>query len=272
MPGRGGKSRAARRIPITTNWEKSTDAFQRKLEGVYDEWSAKTTRELARASLKGANAGVMDQIVANRLPELEKKLTTIMNKGTLTATKMSVGEAGLMRQSVQDMIARSAISTEEMIKNSLIPSIRDRLAKSYVKGIGENELRAAMTASRSRVGQYAGGYWVATFEAKRQVGLEDDKKRIAANMEPEKIRWVLDPNADHCEDSGEYHGCTSLEGEYNGWSELPTVPAGKVTCRGNCRCALEVFQNGEWTRGGIMEFDFSERKMTKTKFTRRIGR
>ena len=87
------------------------------------------------------------------------------------------------------------------------------------------------------------------FETQKALGTEKEHELALEGLAPERIRWVLDPNADHCEDSAGHYGCPGLAGEYDSWNDLPTVPAGQVTCRGNCRCHLEVFRDGDWRRG-----------------------
>ena len=100
---------------------------------------------------------------------------------------------------------------------------------------------------------YAGGAVVAAFQTQRVAGQVENAERRANGDAPVRARWVLDQTAEHCEDDparGTF-GCPSLARVYeNGWDEMPTVPAGNVSCLSNCRCFIE-FDNGDgkgWRR------------------------
>ena len=112
-------------------------------------------------------------------------------------------------------------------------------------------IRDALLKPRAQVGGYSGGAVVATFETQRAAGMEENAEREARGEKPIPVRWVLDPQAEHCEDDrrrGTF-GCPSLAREYpGGWATLPTVPAGNVSCLGNCRCRLEADFGKGWER------------------------
>jgi hypothetical protein len=111
-------------------------------------------------------------------------------------------------------------------------------------------LNTVISTTRAMPATYSGGYWVAIFEVQKGLGRVREDERAAQGLPPEPVRWDLDPNAEHCEPSPGYYGCPELAGEYPaGWSSLKTVPAGMVTCRGNCRCHVKVFRDGQWQRG-----------------------
>jgi len=73
--------------------------------------------------------------------------------------------------------------------------------------------------------QMGGVAWNAMFEGvKAQPGNQG-----------KKVRWILDPAVPtHCEASANRHGCIDLAKTYDSWDDLPTLPAGEVTCIGNC--------------------------------------
>ena len=75
-----------------------------------------------------------------------------------------------------------------------------------------------------------------------------DKEREEAGKKPRRVRWVLDPAAEHCKKSEFHYGCPELAGEYESWDHMPTVPAGDVSCLGNCRCHIDVKTESGWER------------------------
>jgi hypothetical protein len=154
---------------------------------------------------------------------------------------------------------------EALIRENLIPRVHEKMTLALatavpglvIGGLAVEQQRAvalaiknASAATRAAPAQYAGGYWVAIFEVQRTLGEERESERQSQGLDIEPVRWVLDPRAEHCNPSAGFYGCPELAGEYpNGWKTLPTVPAGQVTCRGNCRCHLEVQRDGQWKRG-----------------------
>jgi len=87
----------------------------------------------------------------------------------------------------------------------------------------------------------------------------------------EPVRWVLGSWCKaHCKRIAGYPSCTELEGEYDSWDNLPTVPSGQVACHSDefwewwddhndeqgkswCDCHIEVFKGGVWKRGLLEE-------------------
>jgi hypothetical protein len=136
----------------------------------------------------------------------------------------------------------------QLIHDGLIPGIQVNLNEQLLQGAATSKatLLESFGNLSHRPASYAGGAWVAIFEAQKMAGWEQEKQ----TGEQQRVRWNLDPNAAHCT-PGEpgYYGCTELEGVYDSWQALPTVPAGRTRCRGNCRCYLEAEVNGEWQRG-----------------------
>jgi len=115
--------------------------------------------------------------------------------------------------------------------------------------INQKALSGVGDAIKPGLAQGAGESWVLIFKTQQTLGRAREGGRRAQGLPPETIRWVLDPRAAHCAASSGYHGCPDLAGEYDSWDALPTVPAAQVTCRGNCRCHLEVMRDGQWQRG-----------------------
>lgn len=139
-----------------------------------------------------------------------------------------------------------------LVATALIPAIHARLLPEIARGVAldPKALQGAFGAVRAAPGQYAGRAWVMIFETQQELGRTREAERRAEGKTVEAVRWVLDPRAEHCAESPGHHACPKLAGIYpGGWSTLPTVPAGLTTCRGNCRCHVEVFRDGKWQRG-----------------------
>lgn len=240
-----------RRLP--GNWERATNGQQKKLVRTFDDWSADLNRELKAEAAKGATPGQLSAILDKRIPDLEKSMLDVTNQGIIGATRISAkSRAGLP---IVQAVSRSQIEANSLlVMNSLIPKIHEGLMLPIARGLNENPtaLKESLEALRFAPAQYAGGYWVAIFEVQKALGGQREAERASLGLAVEPIRWVLDPNAEHCKptpEKGGFYGCPELAREYPHWSAIPTVPGGHVTCRGNCRCHLEVYRDGEWRRG-----------------------
>ena len=240
-----------RRLP--GDWERATNGQQRKLVRAFDNWSSDLNRELKKEAAAGATPGRLSSILDKRIPDLEKSMLDITNKGIIGATRISA-------KSRSDLPVVQAVSQKQiadntlLVTNSLIPKIHEGLMLPIARGINANPtaLKENLDALRFAPAQYAGGYWVAIFETQKALGGQREAERASLGLAVEPIRWVLDPNAEHCKptpEKGGFYGCPELAREYQHWSEIPTVPGGHVTCRGNCRCHLEVLRDGQWRRG-----------------------
>lgn len=236
--------------PGAGNWEKATNKQQRRLVKAYDAWGAKVRNDLMAATKAGATIPELEAIVDRHLPLLEKKVIDITTEGINTAARLSIPSM-VDDPSVVAANQQMINNTTRMVREALIPKARESLVANLAK-MGEANQRAVVAVfkpMRAGVAQYAGGFWEAIFENQKVGGQLLEKIAIAEGKEPPKVRWVLDKRAAHCQDSQGYFGCPGLAGEYRSWNDLPTVPAGRVTCRGNCRCHLEAFVNGKWQRG-----------------------
>jgi hypothetical protein len=249
------------------DWEQGTNRQQRKLVREYDKWAASVKREIARLAKKGASIPELQTYLDGQIPKLEERLIEIQTKGIQNAVKTAAGTRAEL-PAVLGMTEGQIRENVLLIKNNLVPKIHEKLTLALatavpavgiavIGGLRAEQQRAvaraiknASAAGRAMPAQYAGGYWVAIFETEKTLGGVREDERAAQGLAPEPVRWDLDPRAVHCHPSTGFHGCAELAGEYpGGWRTLPTVPAGQVTCRGNCRCRISVFRNGEWRRG-----------------------
>jgi len=248
------------------DYETKTNRQQRKLVAVFDKWSAALKRELAALTKRGATSDELQTYLDAQIPKLESRLIEIQSAGIKSAAKTAAGS----RYEVPAVLAKTDQQIRDnvaLIQRNLVPRIHEKLTLALalavplaVGGIGglavEQQkavalaIKNATLAGRSMPAQYAGGYWVAIFETEKTLGSVREAERADQGLDPEPVRWDLDPRAVHCKASPGFYGCPDLAGEYKGgWSTLPTVPAGQVTCRGNCRCRISVFRDGQWRRG-----------------------
>lgn len=245
-------------------YEQKVNRQQRKLVRIFDQWSAGLKREIASLARRGKSLPEIQAYVDGTIPTLEQRLVDAMNAGTLSAAKAGAGSRSEMPQ-IQAIIERQMAENLAMVRENLVPKIHEKVTLALaaavpalvIGGLAVQQQKAvalaiknATAASRAAPAQYAGGYWVMIFETQKTLGGVREQERASQGLPPEPVRWVLDPRAVHCKPSAGFYGCPELAKEYKeGWRSLPTVPAGQVTCRGNCRCHIEVYREGQWRRG-----------------------
>lgn len=233
------------------DWEQATNRQQRRLTRAFDSWSAGARRKLAQAASRGASAAEQVTIFEASLPELEAALTRIVENGVRMAGRMAA-EGRFDLPGIQRLVDSQTREEVERIRDAVIPTIRDKLLPDVARGLAREPkaIRESFLLMRAGPPALAGGFWVMIFATKQRLGQVREMDRISQGLLVEPVRWVIDPRAAHCEPSAGHHGCPELAGEYpGGWSTLPTVPAGLTTCRGNCRCHIEVYRDGAWHRG-----------------------
>lgn len=237
--------------PGAGNWEQATNKQQRRLVKAYDAWGAKLRKQLLLRAREGATVADLTTIVNRHLPLLEKQIIGITTEGIYTATRLSVPASMVNNPEVVSSNQMMVNNATRMVREAFIPNVKESLIANLGKMTepSQKAVVAVFQPMRSGVAQYAGGFWQAIFTNMRVAAMQMELEAIAKGEEPPKVRWVLDKRAEHCQNSPGYAGCATLAGEYRVWSDLPTVPAGKVTCRGNCRCHLESFIDGKWQRG-----------------------
>jgi len=248
MPARkvaGQKQRAGGK------WERITNKQQRRLVRAYDSWSAKVRKALGSAAERDANRLALTTMLDRFIPELERTMLEITNKGIDQVIRAEAGDRADLPQ-VRQVTQRQRAENDQLVREALIPRIREKLIDSIATGehIDSKVLSASFMPLRAATAAYAGGAWVMIFTIQQALGRVREVERRREGKPIEPVRWVLDPSAEHCRSSGGYYGCVDLAGVYPaGWDSLPTVPAGLTTCRGNCRCRLEVKVDGKWQRG-----------------------
>lgn len=241
------------------SYEEFTNAYQKDLVKIYDKWAVETTR---LAALPSRSAADIDSMVSRRLTNLSVDLKLLARERIGTASGLGLGETLGKRSSspeVQKTVSDLIRKAETDIDTRLIPGLKERYASTTT------ELRALpvdkrkgfldelFAGRRSRIAQSAGHAQVAIFETQAAAGKVENAERKRLGVPSIQTRWVLDHGAEHCEDdpSRATFGCPGLARVYkDGWDAMPTVPAGNVSCLGNCRCFIEAdFEgNGNWQR------------------------
>ncbi len=234
------------------DWEQTTNRQQRRLTRAYDAWSARTRRSLLDSAKRGGTIPQQSAILDQAMRELEVELAAVLEVGTKQAARQGAGDR-IDLPAVRATIAEHERENRELLAAGLIPAIAGALIVQVIRGaaLDSKTLQGAFGAVRAAPGRMAGRSWVLIFETQKAVGKQRETERKAKGLAIERVRWVIDPRAEHCVDSPGFHGCPGLAREYPSWDDLPTVPAGEVTCRGNCRCHIEVFRDGQWRRGVI---------------------
>lgn len=250
MPARKVGGQKQRQAP--GKWERMTNKQQRRLVRAYDAWSTKVRKLLFNASNRGASISDQSALLSRYLPELETTMLEITNKGIEQAVRAEAGDKANLPP-VRAVVQRQIAENNRLVKEALIPRIHEKLIEHIARGeaMDKKVLAASFTPLRSAAAAYAGGAWVMIFTLQQAMGKLRETERRVQGLAIEPVRWVLDKAAEHCEDSPGHYGCRGLAGVYpGGWNTLKTVPAGSlVTCRGNCRCHLEVKVDGKWKRG-----------------------
>ena len=222
--------------PSPGSWEEVTNRQQRLLERTYKTWSMDVRKSLKKATLAGLLVPSLNTIFEAKLNELKDRLISIVQQGVDRAARASA-KSRFETDLVQSVVSMQKDDIAVMVTASLIPNIHAKLLPTIATGQALNSqlMIEGFGMGESLISQYSGAAWVTIFEVQKSLGLQREAERLHSGGEIEPVRWVLDPMAEHCQRGSDgYFGCPELEGEYpGGWYTLPTVPAGKVTCRGN---------------------------------------
>jgi len=235
------------------DYEDTTNALQRRLVNIYDSWAVTTRNQIISAQEQGIQPSGFSRIVEGRLSNLESGITTSLTTAITTAATVALGGAlvgGIRTPRVAAAITTLTSQSNTAIRTGLIVRVRDSLNTKLANAsqFDRSSLKTMFDANRGPVASLAGFAWTTVFSVLVAAGMDREDE----TGQTTRVRWLLNDIADHCEDSAGRFGCPGLAGIYNSWAELPTVPAGQTTCRGNCRCRLESeSQPGSnvWIRG-----------------------
>ena len=213
-------------------------------------------------SLPGKGITEANATLNARLNQLSADLKLLARARIGEASQMGLGTVLGKRTHdpvVQQTVAALLKGAEINIDEAVIPGIKEKFGKESgaVQKLSGAQKKDAFedlfSGRRNSVARQAGGAQVAIFETQKSAGKVENSERRRLGIKPIATRWVLDKTADHCEDDTHRatFGCPGLAREYaDGWDSMPTVPAGAVSCLGNCRCYIEadLEGNGNWQR------------------------
>lgn len=237
----------------TGKLERQTNEYQAELLRAYDKWAKEAQAALTRAEREGVGEAGIIAALEVQLLKLSETLKEIGRKGIREAVVL--GQKGREPDvETLELITEEVKQNEKFIDESLIPAIKEKIEKHITEesksyALDQLALAGALAAVRSRTGGYSGSYWAAIFRGAGILRKREDIELKKQGVKPRRVRWVLDPGVEHCHASAGFYGCMDMAGEYDNWDAMPTVPAGQVTCRGNCRCHIEVRNDqGGWSR------------------------
>jgi hypothetical protein len=231
-------------------YEDVTNDLQKRLLGIYDRWAIETRKQILESQDRQHTVSTFDRIIAGRLHELESNLIKAQELGIDAAMQVALAVGDMQSVLVQTAINKLKQNAITGIRDSLIENIRTRLSNKITQAeqFDRSSLKDMFDSARFQIASGSGLVWNGIFLALHAAGRERERR---AGL-PQRVRWVLNDLAEHCSESPGRFGCPSQAGIYDSWSELETVPAGLVTCRGNCRCRLEVETapgSNVWQRG-----------------------
>ena len=230
----------------------ATNEYQGLLTHIYDQWAKRAHRAILTAG-EGSRTSLVREIDKQML-SLSKSLIVVAGKHIEEAFRL--GFNGTPDSEALKLLNKQVKTNEKFMKESLIPRLRmkivshlEELEARHQYQLDDVSLMGLLQSMRSEPAGYAGAFWNSIFVANGLVRKREDKQRINDKQKPKRVRWVLDPTVEHCKSSLHGHGCPDLARIYESWDAMPTVPAGDVTCLGNCRCHVEVESNtGGWDR------------------------
>jgi len=235
------------------DYENTTNRLQSQLLNIYDRWAIDTRTQILSAQEQGIAPEQFSRIIAGRVSDLETNLINAQALGITAAVGIAISQSLRNSARVQTAIAALTLTAATSIRTSLIDNIQTRLSTKLADAAGtvafdRSTLKDIFDTNRASVASSAGLAWSGIFTALLAAGQEQEQQ----TGQTQRVRWVLNDAAAHCDDSPGRFGCPGQSGVYDSWAELETVPAGQVTCRGNCRCRLEVETepgSNNWVRG-----------------------
>lgn len=231
------------------DYETTTNSTQRGLLRIYDQWAVGTRNLIVSAQERGIQPQGFSRIVQGRLATLETGIATSLTQSIQRAAIVALGTG---TRSPRTIAALTTLTSQanNAVRTGLITRVRDSLNTKFANSANfdRSSLKTMFDANRGPVASLSGFAWTTVFSV-LVTAARDQEDATGQNI---RVRWLLNDIADHCAASPGRHACPELAGIYDSWAELPTVPAGNVTCIGNCRCRLESESapgSNVWVRG-----------------------
>uniref|UniRef100_A0A6M3KKJ3 Uncharacterized protein n=2 Tax=viral metagenome TaxID=1070528 RepID=A0A6M3KKJ3_9ZZZZ len=204
---------------------KRVNRYQRQLVSTYEDWAESTA-----AGLEAAAPEDRDAIIAAAVATLIALLRQHGHQAIPEAAIVTAAGAGMTPRFLSQL-GTMVSANDSFLDGSLGPSIADRLRQAVrdpaIMATGALAIVGALMALRARVAAYAGQAWAA--------GALGTGER--ATVMGRGVRWVLDDQAQHCDD------CPRYAGFYPSFDDMlaqtgGAMPGAGVQCDGNCRCQL----------------------------------
>ena len=222
-----------------------TNAYQLDLVFGYDEWTEGVVDDLLRAREQGASPEVQRAVLEGSMTNLRAKMVDQAESAYSKAASNALKNPRLTQYRTAPQVSAAVDGWKDVnrlfVDESFLPRMRETLGKElFEKGdLTPEQVREAFAKQRYQPAAYAGTLWTA----------QQDVQRMALAQLPEgegpRIRWELDPAAEHCSDGPGTLGCLTLAGDYTDIRQVPTVPGDKTTCISRCKCRLLAdFGNG----------------------------
>lgn len=221
--------KAASNRRATNRAERYTDSYSNELQSIVDKWFS---------DLEGKDAYDIDAEIA---------ILVLMLQNAATRHYKRAYQLGLNNQELdaEDLRKIDAALANNLayLQNNYAPALKRRINRAIDEGMEfDDAVIEAQKPMMSRIALYAGAAWVLMNAAKASA-LERKKGPSALNNVP--VRRILDPRAEHCTT------CPGKAGEYSSWNEMLMMcgglPAdGSDDCHSNCRCRIEVLDEGNW--------------------------
>lgn len=234
-----------------TKKAKLTNDYQAALLQLYDEWSKALVDSLPAEPTKAQVTAALNE----RLPQYGSGMRQLGADYIAQAVQMGAKADAKADKELAKLIAERVKSNDEYINDSLLPDIKAKIMAHmdeqahFARRDYQFDLPAllgAFATMRVRVGSYSGQAWYGIFAGAMLQGRRETASDKAEGRPPKRVRWVLDPTAQHCTERPGYFGCPDLAHEYPSWDDLATVPGGQVACIMNCRCHIEVEEEDGW--------------------------
>ena len=212
----------------------AVNEYQRRLGLTYQEWA-----DLAAGQLEDVPEDKREETILALILLLRQMFQADGRRYITDGMHIGLGSM-LPTPEIDQRLQIRLVENDEYIRTSLIPDVEARVRKAITSEeiIGAAAIATSLMALQARTELYAGSMWAM---------MQDAIGERSKQQEDNRVRWVLEPLADHCED------CPRFAGEYESYDAMlaatgGAIPGSGVQCNGNCRCSLEFRQNGQWVR------------------------
>ena len=156
------------------------------------------------------------------IKEIDKQLLALAIALKVAATKhideaVRLGLKGPLDKEATELVKKQVKTNNQFVDESLIPRIREKIV-GHLDGLEAQHqyqldglaLFGLLESMRTEPSAYAGAFWSAIFLGAGLAMSAVDTERKDTGQKPRRVRWVLDPAAEHCKKSEFHYGCPDL--------------------------------------------------------------